>query len=120
MICPRPIRFLLASAMSLSAFHMASGREAASWSTDGRDLLEKCTSSNDVVVHACGEYLLGVMDGVIAALPADSQLICPPASISFFNLESAFSNWAQRNPNLLSQSRLRAAVSALSTTFPCH
>jgi hypothetical protein len=92
----------------------------ADWSVSGQDLYAKCTSANDMIAHACGEYLLGVLDAAIGVMPANAQLFCPPSSLSFFQLETAYIKWAKANPDLLNQSRIRAAAGALSAAFPCR
>jgi hypothetical protein len=56
----------------------------ADWSVTGQDLYVKCVSANDMIAHACGEYLLGFLDASIASTPANAQLFCPPSSLSFF------------------------------------
>jgi hypothetical protein len=92
----------------------------ADWSVTGQDLYAKCTSANDMVAHACGEYLLGVLDAAIGVLPSNTQIFCPPASLSFFQLETAYIKWAKANLDLLPQSRIRSAAGALSAAFPCR
>ena len=92
----------------------------ADWSVTGQDLYAKCTSANDMVAHACGEYLLGVLDVAIGVLPANAQIFCPPTSLSFFQLDTAYIKWAKANPDLLRQSRIRSASGALSAAFPCR
>lgn len=106
----------------LSAIPSATAEQAdiADWSVTGADLYAKCTSANDMVAHACGEYLLGFLYASIAAMPANAQLFCPPSNLSFFMLETAYIKWAKANPDLLKQSRLRAAAGALSAAFPCR
>jgi hypothetical protein len=73
-----------------------------------------------MIAHACGEYLLGVLDAAIGVMPANAQLFCPPGSLSFFQLETAYMKWAEANPDLLHQSRIRSAAGALSAAFPCR
>ena len=91
----------------------------AGWSTTGRDLYEKCASADGTIAHACGEYLLGLLDGVAMAMPADAQLVCPPHSFSFFQLETAYLDWAKANPALLDRGRGIDAAAALAAAFPC-
>jgi Rap1a immunity proteins len=93
--------------------------DIAPWSATGRDLYEKCVSPDETVAHACGEYLLGLLDGVVMSMPTDAQLVCPPRSLSFFQLEVAYLNWGKANPELLDRSRGIAAAAALSAAFPC-
>ena len=101
-------------------FGFAAGRpDVASWSETGSDLYDKCSSANGTVAHACGEYLLGVLDGVITATPAKAQIFCPPDNLSFFQLETVYINWAKANPDLLGRARVLAAAGALSAAFPC-
>ena len=76
-------------------------------------------SVNNAIAHACSEYLLGVLDGVVAATPSNAQVFCPPDHISFFQLETVYINWAKANPNLLDRARLLDAAAALAAAFPC-
>jgi hypothetical protein len=105
--------------VSIPALSTAQQPNVADWSVTAHDLYEKCTSANDMIAHACGEYLLGVLDGVIGTLPANAQIVCPPDAVSFFQLETAYINWAKANPDILHQSRLRGAAGALSMAYPC-
>jgi len=89
------------------------------WSTSGRDLYQKCASADYATHHACAEYMLGILDGVVAALPANAQLFCPPKSLSFFQLENAYIVWAKANNDLLGRDRMSAATAALVSAFPC-
>jgi hypothetical protein len=113
---------VLIAALSISvlAFGAESSRpNIASWSTTGKDLYEKCSSANGTVAHACGEYLLGFLTGVVMATPANAQIFCPPANLSFFRLETAYIKWAKANPELLGRTLSMAAAGALSDAFPC-
>jgi hypothetical protein len=94
--------------------------DVAGWAATGRDLYGKCASAEATVAHACGEFLLGVLDGVVIATPKDAQVFCPPDHLSFFQLEAAYVNWAKANPDLLGRERAVAAAGALSAAFPCH
>jgi hypothetical protein len=93
--------------------------EIAEWSGTGRDPYEKCASSDQMVAHACGEYLLGLLDGVVISMPPNAQLVCPSANLSFLQLETAYLNWAKANADLLGKDRGISAASALAATFPC-
>ena len=97
----------------------AQSADIAQWSATGGDLYEKCASPDGTIAHACGEYLLGLVDGAIMSMPAGAQLFCPPAKFSFFQLEAAYISWAKANPDLLGRSRGMAAAGALSAAFPC-
>jgi hypothetical protein len=119
------MRSFLATAMatvtlSISAFGAEPSRpDIASWSTTGKDLYEKCSSANGTIAHACGEYLLGFLTGVIMATPVNAQIFCPPTNLSFFQLETAYIKWAKANPELLGRTLSMAAAGALSDAFPC-
>jgi hypothetical protein len=116
-------RFLAAAAITLSVNTFAFGAErpdTASWATTGADLYKKCSSADGTVAHACSEYLLGFLTGVIMATPANAQVFCPPANLSYFELEMAYINWAKANPDLLGRSPSITAAGALSTAFPCQ
>ena len=89
------------------------------WPASGRDLYEKCASSDEAVIHACGEYLLGFLDGTVMALPTNAQIACPPSNLSFFRLEPAYLAWAKVHPELLNRPRGISAASALAAEFPC-
>jgi hypothetical protein len=73
-----------------------------------------------MIAHACGEYLLGLLDGVVMSMPGNAQLVCPSQALSFFQLEEAYLKWAKANPELLDRSRGTAAASELSAAFPCR
>jgi hypothetical protein len=120
------MRALLGAAtIALSVASGANGAEAqrpdvAPWSANGKDLYEKCSSTNGSVAHACGEYLLGILDGVIIAMPSNAQVVCPPSNISFLQLETIYTEWAKTHPDFFDKGREMAAVAALSTAFPCR
>ena len=74
----RMSRFLaIYGLLSFSSIGIALPADLAKWSTTGYDLHEKCASSDSAVAHACGEYLLGLLDGAIMSMPADAQFFCP-------------------------------------------
>lgn len=108
-----------ASVAALLASSSASARDIAGWPSNGRDLYVKCASADGTVAHACAEYLLGFMTGVQMALPASAQIMCPPSQISFFQLETAYINWAKSNADLLQRSPGMSAAAALTAAFPC-
>jgi hypothetical protein len=117
-------RFVLAVTIMSGLSGAALAEEAtrpdiASWSATGNDLYEKCTSANSAVAHACAEYLLGLMTGIVISTPANAQIICPPSSVSFFQLELAYINWAKAHPELLSREPSLPAAAALRAVFPC-
>jgi hypothetical protein len=113
------LAFPVVALLAVNVSTAARSAEIAQWSTTGKDLYEKCASAEGTVSHACGEYLLGVMEGVLAATPASAQVFCPPASVSFFQLETLYINWAKANPDLLGRAPVLAAAGALSAAFPC-
>jgi hypothetical protein len=113
------IGVVLAIAFSIVPSSAEQQSVEAEWSDTGQDLLEKCASQQTVIAHTCGEYLLGFLDGVVAATPANEQVLCPFDRVSSSQLETAYINWAKANPDQLGRARMLAAAGALSAAFPC-
>jgi hypothetical protein len=88
----------------------------------GKDLYEQCNSPATTAILACGEYLRGLLDGVIIAQPGSPQLLCPSPTLalSFRQLQTIYVNWAKANPDHLTSAVEIAAVSALLDAFPCR
>jgi Rap1a immunity proteins len=104
----------------MSSSPPASAQQTAGWPTTGRDLYAQCASENLAIAHACTEFLLGFMYGVVGALPANRQILCPPSTLSFMQMETLYINWAKANPTLLNHQAPWAAGAALSAAFPCR
>jgi hypothetical protein len=93
--------------------------EIGYWSRTGVELLEKCNSTDSKIVHACGEYMRGILDGVVIVALPNGKVFCPADASTYAQLEQVYIDWAKANPEKLVARIEYAASWALAAAYPC-
>jgi hypothetical protein len=74
-----------------------------------QDLLQVCTSDNDVEFGKCFGYMAGVVD---------FNVVCFPRHMTYGQLATVFVTWAQRNPQKWNEDSSHS-IQAFTEAWPC-
>ncbi|WP_028579271.1 Rap1a/Tai family immunity protein [Desulfogranum japonicum] len=92
-----------------------------------QDLKTLCSTDKEYQLHDkamgfCYGFMSGTMSfyGAIKENPNISKLVCSDSPISRSQMVTTFLEWAENNPDRLSQPAVDSLMQAASEKWPCH